>query len=64
MLEKYMHFKMFFDYQLPLILICISGGIYISLLIIGKIIETWDKRQKRLTDKFCNEEEGSDGKID
>lgn len=60
MIEKYIQFKIFFEYKLPLIVLGIIVAIIIILSIVGKIIDAWEKRQKRYIDKKFSEEEGAD----
>lgn len=57
MLEKYVQLKIFFEYKLPLILFGICVSIIIISLVVSKIIEAWEKRQKRYIDKKFSEEE-------
>lgn len=57
MLEKYVQLKIFFEYKLPLIVLGIIVAIIVILSISGKIIDAWEKRQKRYIDKKFSEEE-------
>lgn len=58
MIEKYVEMKMFFEYTLPFILLGIGISIWVACVIIGKIINVWEKRQKKQIDKYFAEEEG------
>lgn len=57
MIERYIEWKMFFEITLPMILGCGVFGIFISLIIVGKIIDWREKRYKKLADKYFSEEE-------
>lgn len=57
MIDKYIELKMFFDYQLPLILLGLGVCIYGSIIIIAKIMDWYEKRQKKMMDKYFGEEE-------
>lgn len=60
MIEKYIGFKMFFEYTLPFILLGIAIAIWVTCVIIGKIIIAWEKRQKKLHEKYFEEKEGAE----
>jgi H+/gluconate symporter-like permease len=51
---------MFFEYTLPLILLGIAIAIWVTCVIIGKIIIAWEKRQKKLHEKYFEEKEGAE----
>lgn len=57
MIEKYVQLKIFFEYKLPLIVFGIIIAIIILVVIVDKIIDAWEKRQKRYIDKKFSEEE-------
>jgi hypothetical protein len=57
MIEKYIAFKMFFEYELPLILLALGGIIFIGCIVVGKIIDTMEKREKKRMEKYFGEEE-------
>lgn len=60
MIERYVQLKIFFEYKLPLIVLGIIVAIIIILIIVEKVINVWEKRQKRYIDKKSAEEEGTD----
>ena len=57
MVEKYIKFKMFFEYELPLIILGVLTVIFLFLVICGLIIDKWNKRQKKHIDEYFKEEE-------
>ena len=61
MIEKYIEFKMFFEYELPFIILGVIAGIYLLLVIVAKIADEWEKRQQKKSEKyFGKEKEGSE----
>lgn len=58
MVEKYMQMKMFFEFKLPFIVLGIIAAIYVIAMIVARIIDAYEKRQKKNIDKYFSEEEG------
>lgn len=56
MIEKYIALRYFMEFKLPLIIICVIGVVVVIAWLIGLIIKSWERRQKRYIDKYFGED--------
>lgn len=57
MIEKYIQYRMFVDFKLPLIIVGAIITCIMFLLVVAWISDKWQKRQQKQIDKWFEDEE-------
>lgn len=57
MIEKYIQYRVFVDFKLPLIIVGVIIACIVFLLVAAWISDKWQKRQQEQIDRYFEDEE-------